>query len=170
MHFIFPSSLILRGVERLDRDEQISGGFASVYRGRLHENQPVAIKRLHVFLQTSESAKSQAFKVIRTFCDLSYAHVSQNFCRECLIWKDLKHDHVLQLLGIAIDLFENSPCIISPWMEHGRIRDHMTRLRSNGGLQGSSFQAAVIKWVGIFRIFWGMYISGSNMSAHSMDS
>lgn len=38
-------------------------------------------------------------------------------------------------------------CIIVPWMDNGRIRDHMARLRDEGELVGQDFPVAVNKWV-----------------------
>ena len=69
MHSIFPSSLIITGVKRLGEEERISGGFADIYRGRLHDGQPVAIKRLQVFRQASEIVRPTVTEVIPTFRD-----------------------------------------------------------------------------------------------------
>lgn len=72
---------------------------------------------------------------------------TQAFYRECILWKSLNHQHVLPFYGVAEDLFSNSVCIILPWMENGRIRDYVERLRRHGRLMGQDFPAAVVHWV-----------------------
>ncbi|PBL04527.1 kinase-like protein, partial [Armillaria gallica] len=52
------------------------------------------------------------------------------FCREALIWRNLKHLNVLPFLGVSMELFVLSFCLISPWMENGNI---MSFLATNPG-------------------------------------
>ncbi|KIK53331.1 hypothetical protein GYMLUDRAFT_111058, partial [Collybiopsis luxurians FD-317 M1] len=50
------------------------------------------------------------------------------FCHEALIWRQLCHPNILPLLGVNMDLFSPSFCLISPWMEN---RDIITFLKQN---------------------------------------
>ncbi|KAJ3718532.1 kinase-like domain-containing protein [Lentinula raphanica] len=54
--------------------------------------------------------------------------VRKRFCREALVWRQLKHPHILPLLGVNLELFLPSFCLISPWMEN---KDIITFLRQN---------------------------------------
>lgn len=50
---------------------------------------------------------------------------------EGLIWWDLKHDHIVKLIGITQELFENTPCLVMELMEKGTIVNVMNaRIRS----------------------------------------
>ncbi|KAG7094582.1 hypothetical protein E1B28_005408 [Marasmius oreades] len=44
-----------------------------------------------------------------------------DFCREALIWTQLRHSNVLPLLGVNTELFPSCFCLVSPWMENGDI-------------------------------------------------
>ncbi|KAJ7817849.1 kinase-like domain-containing protein [Mycena olivaceomarginata] len=46
-------------------------------------------------------------------------------CREALVWKDLRHPHILPFLGIDRDSFPSALCSVSPWMEHGTILKYL---------------------------------------------
>lgn len=61
-HGVLPVTLVLVGVERVNDEERISGGFADIFFGKLG-GQAVAIKRLHVFRMTSEAARPELKKV-----------------------------------------------------------------------------------------------------------
>ncbi|KAK7055199.1 kinase-like protein [Favolaschia claudopus] len=85
------------------------GGFGDIYRATVG-GKPVALKRMRQFLQGS---------------DLRRIHLK--FCREALIWKDLKHPHILPLIGIDRDSFPDFMCMVSPWMEHGTVIDYLKK-------------------------------------------
>ncbi|KAJ7288962.1 kinase-like domain-containing protein [Mycena rebaudengoi] len=53
----------------------------------------------------------------------------QKFCREALVWQDLRHPYILPLIRIDRESFQaTSLCMVSPWMEHGTalryLNDH----------------------------------------------
>ena len=52
----------------------------------------------------------------------------QQFCHEALVWRQLHHPNILPLLGVNIDAFHPSFCLISPWMNNGDI---VTFLKQN---------------------------------------
>ncbi len=39
-------------------------------------------------------------------------------CKEVLLWRQFRHRHLLEFIGVCIDVFQ-SPAIVSPWMEKG---------------------------------------------------
>ncbi|THU92119.1 kinase-like protein, partial [Dendrothele bispora CBS 962.96] len=45
----------------------------------------------------------------------------QNLCNEVLLWRQLRHQRILPLYGVNVELFQPSYCIISPWMQNGDI-------------------------------------------------
>jgi serine/threonine protein kinase len=53
--------------------------------------------------------------------------VPQRFCRESLIWRQLRHPNVLPFIGVDAQTFAstNFLCMVSPWMERGTIMDYI---------------------------------------------
>ncbi|KAJ7572446.1 kinase-like domain-containing protein, partial [Mycena floridula] len=49
----------------------------------------------------------------------------QDVCREALVWKQLDHPGVLKFLGVSVDMFFPSFCLVSPWMANGNINDYL---------------------------------------------
>ncbi|EIN11233.1 kinase-like protein, partial [Punctularia strigosozonata HHB-11173 SS5] len=47
--------------------------------------------------------------------------------REALFWRQLKHPHILPLLGIDTDSFEPHMCMVSPLMLNGTLLDYIRR-------------------------------------------
>ncbi|KAK7055202.1 kinase-like domain-containing protein [Favolaschia claudopus] len=105
-----PSSLFIpNAVRTREIHPTCGGGFGDIYRATV-DGKPVALKRMRQFLQGS---------------DLRRIHLK--FCREALIWKDLKHPHILPLIGIDRDSFPDFLCMVSPWMEHGTVIDYLKK-------------------------------------------
>ncbi|KAJ7586154.1 kinase-like domain-containing protein [Mycena floridula] len=48
-------------------------------------------------------------------------------CREALVWRQLNHPNVLPFLGVNVDLFAPSFCLISPWMSNGNLMQFLQR-------------------------------------------
>ncbi|KAK0468757.1 kinase-like domain-containing protein, partial [Armillaria novae-zelandiae] len=61
---------------------------------------------------------------------------AKKFCREALVWRNVKHPNVLPFLGVNKELFAPSLCLICPWMDNGNIMSflchhpHFDRLKS----------------------------------------
>ncbi|KAK0211592.1 hypothetical protein IW262DRAFT_1251574, partial [Armillaria fumosa] len=45
----------------------------------------------------------------------------KKFCREALVWQNVKHPNILPFLGVNKEIFAPSFCLISPWMDNGNI-------------------------------------------------
>ncbi|KIK56139.1 hypothetical protein GYMLUDRAFT_120159, partial [Collybiopsis luxurians FD-317 M1] len=107
-----PISLIIQEARREGSNPVAGGGFADIWRGRLNEK-PVCLKVLRFAVEQDENTRVQMRK---------------QFCREALVWRQLKHPNILPLLGVNTELFFPSFCLVSPWMEH---RDIITYLKKN---------------------------------------
>ncbi|KAJ6482843.1 kinase-like domain-containing protein [Mycena vitilis] len=109
-----PSSLFISGVTGREEHPTFAGGFGDIYRAT-YGNKTVALKHMRHFIQTSE---------IRD--------IRLKLCREALVWKDLRHRNILTFIGIDRESFPSSLCMVSPWMEHGTILNHLkTHGRAN---------------------------------------
>ncbi|KAJ3995497.1 kinase-like domain-containing protein [Lentinula boryana] len=106
------SLLIIKDVERVGRNPVAGGGFADVWRGIMN-GEDVCLKVLRLVTEQDERTR---------------ATVRKRFCREALVWRQLKHPHILPLLGVNMELFLPSFCLISPWMEN---KDIITFLKQN---------------------------------------
>ncbi|KAK0231912.1 kinase-like domain-containing protein [Armillaria nabsnona] len=104
---IVPSSLCLRDVIREGENPVGGGGFADIWKGRLHDIQ-VCLKVLRVFFPEEHQAK-----------------VLREFCQEALVWRQLRHPNVLPFLGVSKELFTPRYCLISPWMVNGDVMSYL---------------------------------------------
>ncbi|KAF9064951.1 kinase-like domain-containing protein [Rhodocollybia butyracea] len=109
---ILPSSFVIPDVKTKGRLPVAGGGFADIWRGTLG-NQMVCLKVLRLVVEPDEEVREK---------------VRRCFCNEAILWRQLKHPNILPLLGINVELFEPSFCLISPWMEN---KDVITFLKQN---------------------------------------
>ncbi|KAK0491271.1 hypothetical protein IW261DRAFT_1436717 [Armillaria novae-zelandiae] len=100
---IVPSSFSSREVTREGTNPIGGGGFSDIWLGRLHDTR-VCLKVLRIFV--SGETQERIFK---------------DFCREALVWRQLRHPNILPFLGVSEELFAPSYCLISPWMANGNI-------------------------------------------------
>ncbi|KAJ7583591.1 kinase-like domain-containing protein, partial [Mycena floridula] len=45
--------------------------------------------------------------------------------REALLWRQLDHPNVLPFLGVSLEVFAPSFCLVSPWMSNGNLREYV---------------------------------------------
>ncbi|KAF8463364.1 kinase-like domain-containing protein, partial [Gautieria morchelliformis] len=104
---VFPSGLNIEDVI-VDKHPTCSGGFADVHKGKWKEKL-VAVKRPRLF---SSQDNAETLKQTR---------------REMLLWRQLRHDHVLRLLGIFNEgrLLDS---MVSVWMPNGTLRTFLENL------------------------------------------
>lgn len=108
-HGVLPPSFFLHDVVRAG-DRAVSGGsYSDVWQGRLH-GKPVCLKVVRLFTTVANRAR-----------------VIKQFCREALVWKHLDHPNVLPLLGVNMELFKPSFCLVSPWMQNGNLLDYLEK-------------------------------------------
>ncbi|KAJ7585006.1 kinase-like domain-containing protein [Mycena floridula] len=86
------------------------GGFADVYKGQLN-GKVVCLKVLRFFVEPSEMAQELLI----------------DCCREALVWKQLDHPNVLPFLGVNVEMFAPSFCLVSPWMSNGNLTQFLRR-------------------------------------------
>ncbi|KZT22026.1 kinase-like protein [Neolentinus lepideus HHB14362 ss-1] len=70
-----------------------------------YSGKAIALKRLRVFHGTAEER----------------IKIRKKFCKEALIWQQLRHRFVLPFLGIDVVTFAPLMCMVSPWMSNGTI-------------------------------------------------
>jgi hypothetical protein len=119
-----PSSLFITGVSGRDHDATFGGGFGDIYQAS-YGGKTVALKRMQTFHRGSELRRIRlvCLKILNiTVC--AYQKMQQ-FCREALIWQDLKHPYILPMLGIDRESFPSSLCMVSPWMENGTVLNYL---------------------------------------------
>ncbi|KAJ7584946.1 hypothetical protein C8J56DRAFT_1053351 [Mycena floridula] len=107
---ILPPSFFLHNVIRDGLHPVFGGGFADVYKGKLN-GEAVCLKALRFFVERPEMAQT----------------LLSDCCREALVWKQLNHPNVLPFLGVNVDLFAPSFCLVSPWMSNGNLMQFLQR-------------------------------------------
>ncbi|CAL1712423.1 unnamed protein product [Somion occarium] len=106
---LFPEQLYIEA--QCENGGPVNGGsFADIYVGRSQKDRKVALKRLRIFLTTSDVGK---------------AKLRRNFYREAILWAHCRHPHVLPFLGLNTTIFRSGMCMVSPWMEHGNVCDYV---------------------------------------------
>ncbi|KAG8729661.1 hypothetical protein FRC12_020818 [Ceratobasidium sp. 428] len=83
------------------------GGFGDVYRGRLQDGSPVAIKCSRLFIENIQDMDDSRRKIAKV-----EAH-------EMYVASRLRHENIVGVMGVAH--FRNQLAMISPWMENGKI-------------------------------------------------
>ncbi|KAJ7572440.1 kinase-like domain-containing protein [Mycena floridula] len=106
---VLPPSFLIHAsdIVREGNNPISGGGFADIWKG-LMIGQSVCLKVLRFFTTTHIRKK-----------------LLQDVCREALVWKQLDHPGVLKFLGVSVDMFAPSFCLISPWMANGNINDYV---------------------------------------------
>ncbi|KAF9022758.1 kinase-like protein, partial [Hymenopellis radicata] len=84
--------------------------------------------------------KKVCLKVLRLFLtgsgrEDSELRLRKDYCREAMVWRQLRHRNVLPFLGVDNDLFAPSFCLISLWMENGIIVSFLKRNPAHDHLQ-----------------------------------
>ncbi|KLO13355.1 hypothetical protein SCHPADRAFT_370815 [Schizopora paradoxa] len=98
-----PVCLHVSGISNVSQFPVAVGGFGDVWRGEW-EDRDVALKTVRHFQIQSQSDKT----------------IHGRFCKEVLLWRQLKHPHLLEFIGVCVDLLQ-SHAIVSPWMEKGHV-------------------------------------------------
>ncbi|KIK65877.1 hypothetical protein GYMLUDRAFT_158458, partial [Collybiopsis luxurians FD-317 M1] len=109
---ILPSSLIVKDLQRIGQNPISGGGFADIWCGTAGSNQSVCLKVLRLFLEPDKDIREK---------------IRKQFCNEALVWRQLKHPNILPLLGVNLELFYPSFCLVSPWMENQDIIAYLKR-------------------------------------------
>ncbi|CAE6430879.1 unnamed protein product, partial [Rhizoctonia solani] len=85
------------------------GGFGDIWAGRHQDGTKLAIKVLRFTLVTDDIAKKQIKRVTR----------------EIYNWSKLEHENIHQLMGVIV--FRERLGMVSKWMEHGNLRQYLSK-------------------------------------------
>ncbi|KAJ7583592.1 kinase-like domain-containing protein [Mycena floridula] len=108
-HGILPPSFFIHDVV-LDGLNPVSGGeSADVFKGVLN-TLPICLKRLRIFTTQTAEIRERLLK---------------KCCREAILWRQLDHPNVLPFLGVSLEVFAPSFCLVSPWMSNGNLREYV---------------------------------------------
>ncbi|KAJ7203038.1 kinase-like domain-containing protein, partial [Mycena pura] len=109
-----PSSLIISGVEQRSPCAVFSGGCGDVFRA-MYQGRPVALKYIRRYQETDqrETRRVRFHKL----------------CREALVWQRLRHAFIVPLIGIDMEGFPSSLCMVSPWMKNGTVINFLSGFR-----------------------------------------
>lgn len=83
-----------------------------------------------MFQAGADLSQSRLVTLLSLFFVLCYSnflliHILQQFCREALVWRTLRHKYILPLIGVDRETFPSSFCMVSPWMQHGTILKYL---------------------------------------------
>jgi hypothetical protein len=63
---------------------------------------------------------------------------------EAIIWRQLKHEHVMPLIGTCEKLMSGFELLVSPWMENGDLPTFIKSIEQGGGhVDGEQFVSLV---------------------------
>ena len=57
--------------------------------------------------------------------------VSQQFCKEVILWNSLSHPNVLKLVGVLGGIDQRQFATVSEWMAHGNIMEYIRKKATN---------------------------------------
>ncbi|KAK7437402.1 Rho guanine nucleotide exchange factor [Stygiomarasmius scandens] len=104
---LYPTCLVLDNVVKLGEHPVASGGFGEIWKGLIGD-------------------ELACLKVVRIYGESDVQKLLKGFLKEAILWKQLKHPNVLPFLGLYfLDDTKQRICLISPWMEHGNLRQYL---------------------------------------------
>lgn len=125
----FPRMLILSGVTCDTIFPAQSGHFACIFKG-MYKSTSVAIKLLKIREDKNPGQRRKSSG------------------REALAAAGLSHPRILPLLGISNTVYEDSLCLVTPWMEHGSVRDAIGEMEKDSSLCRFATRAEqYIQWI-----------------------
>ncbi|KDQ55514.1 hypothetical protein JAAARDRAFT_60004 [Jaapia argillacea MUCL 33604] len=107
-HSDFPLSLFIAGLE-CDNNPVGAGGLADVHQGH-YAGDLVAVKCVRLFVNPPD-------RLLRA---------KQAVLAETMIWRSLKHEYILPLIGVDKSRFGGTVYMVSPWMKHGDINNFVS--------------------------------------------
>ena len=102
--------------------QEYDGGHANIFRGK-HKDRPVAIKIVRLYLTSDFDKRFSVSIPAPHIAGFPVDQESQEFCREVVAWRHLRHPHILPLLGVNIE--RHQLAMISEWMDNGNINEYV---------------------------------------------
>ncbi|KAG7090171.1 hypothetical protein E1B28_011778 [Marasmius oreades] len=108
-----PQCLTINNVKKLGEHPVGGGGFGDVWKGMIGE-QVVCLKVVKVYLASDVQ------------------QLLQEFMREAIVWKQLKHPNLLPFMGMYyLNKTRGQLCLVSPWMERGNLVQFLKETPTN---------------------------------------
>ena len=116
---VIPQSLYITNVS-VDADHSLIGigGNGRVFKGTYKED-VVALKMLDDFTKGRDHVSPFSLSIAQYY--LFDGKLFQEFCKEALVWRSLRHLFILPLLGIFKD--QRAQYIVLPLMPNGTLMD-----------------------------------------------
>ena len=128
-HARLPDSMVIKDEIDFSTPSQPhkSGGFSDIKQGH-YKGTVVAAKKLRVAQSDNLDPlrRVSGEEVSAVVCNVAEI-VSQQFCREVILWNSLSHPNILKLVGILGGIGEDQFATVSEWMVHGTIMEYIGR-------------------------------------------
>ncbi|KAJ8083240.1 hypothetical protein PM082_009112 [Marasmius tenuissimus] len=101
---LHPTCLSIQNVKKIGDFPITAGGFGDVWKGTI-----------------GDSSELVCLKVVKVYLKSDLVKLTNEYLREAILWRQLKHPNVLPFFGIYRLEHTQQLCLISPWMEKGNL-------------------------------------------------
>ncbi|KAK1234268.1 hypothetical protein PQX77_002531 [Marasmius sp. AFHP31] len=103
---LHPTCLSIQNVKKIGKYPIAAGGFGDVWKGTI-----------------GDSSELVCLKVVKVYMLSNLEKLTNEYQREAILWRQMKHPNVLPFYGIYQLESEQTQqlCLISPWMEKGNL-------------------------------------------------
>ncbi|KAL0563919.1 Receptor-interacting serine/threonine-protein kinase 1, partial [Marasmius crinis-equi] len=105
---LHPQCLAIQNVKKFGEYPIDAGGFGEVWKGVI-----------------GDSSEHVCLKVVKIYRDSDVEQLSKEYLREAILWRQMKHSHLLPFLGIYQLEHSRQLCLISPWMDKGNLVQYL---------------------------------------------
>ncbi|KAK1219992.1 hypothetical protein PQX77_017264 [Marasmius sp. AFHP31] len=101
---LHPTCLSVQNVKRIGEYPVAAGGFGDVWKGTI-----------------GDSSELVCLKVVKVYLKSNLEQLTNEYLREAILWRQMKHPNVLPFHGIYRLEHTQQLCLISPWMDNGNL-------------------------------------------------
>ncbi|KAK1231735.1 hypothetical protein PQX77_005144 [Marasmius sp. AFHP31] len=101
---LHPTCLSINNVKKVGEYPVAAGGFGDVWKGTI-----------------GDSDRLVCLKVVKVYLNSDLEKLSNEYLREAILWRQVKHPNLLPFLGIYQLEQTQQLCLISPWMDKGNL-------------------------------------------------
>ncbi|KAK1220511.1 hypothetical protein PQX77_016721 [Marasmius sp. AFHP31] len=101
---LHPTCLSIQNVKKIGEYPIAAGGFGDVWKGTI-----------------GDSSELVCLKVVKVYLKSNLEQLTNEYLREAILWRQMKHPNVLPFHGIYRLEHTQQLCLISPWMENGNL-------------------------------------------------
>ncbi|KAK1216073.1 hypothetical protein PQX77_021304 [Marasmius sp. AFHP31] len=101
---LHPTCLFIQNVKRIGEYPIAAGGFGDVWKGTI-----------------GDSSELVCLKVVKVYLKSNLEQLTNEYLREAILWRQLKHPNILPFHGIYQLEHTQQLCLISPWMDNGNL-------------------------------------------------